>query len=40
MLGEVWGMGKGKRVRDKNLSQYCSVKDFQLLIWFEEKVKG
>ncbi|EKF02522.1 toxin-antitoxin system, toxin component domain protein [Tolypothrix sp. PCC 7601] len=22
------------------VTQYCSVKDFQLLIWFGEKLKG
>ncbi|EKF00145.1 hypothetical protein FDUTEX481_09353 [Tolypothrix sp. PCC 7601] len=33
-----WGLGTG----EENLitNQYCSVKDFQLGIWFGEKVKG
>ncbi|EKF00806.1 hypothetical protein FDUTEX481_08618 [Tolypothrix sp. PCC 7601] len=28
------------RQTEKKTMQYCSVKDFQLGIWFGEKVKG
>ncbi|EKF00327.1 hypothetical protein FDUTEX481_08988 [Tolypothrix sp. PCC 7601] len=36
----LWILRRKNLFRCKDGSQYCSVKDFQLGIWFGEKVKG